>query len=407
MEKETRNAQKRIYLDTAAATPLDPRVFAAMRPWLESEFGNPSSLHREGMSAAAALSAAREKVARLLDAHADEIIFTSGGTEGDNLALFGVARALLSRKKLAAPGHIITSAIEHRAVLEAGARLEAEGWRLTYLPVDRNGLVDLDAFKDALSSDTVLVSIMYANNEIGTIEPVREIAKILRAFRKKRAAADPYAEHWPYFHTDACQAPRFLPLSVEKLGVDLMTLNGSKIYGPKGTGCLYARRNIFIEPQLVGGGQERGSRSGTENVPGIVGFAEALSIAVAEREEESGRLEALRDRFAALLAKLPGVSLNGHPTERLPNIVSATFAGLLGELSVLSLDARGIAASTGSACSAHHRDDAHVIMSLGHDRAYADETIRFSLARETTEKDLAETVKAVSEILKLNQGATI
>ena len=401
-----KKAKKRIYLDTAASTPLDPRVVKAMTPYLSGSFGNPSSLHQEGVMAQTALEEARKRIATVLGAHADEIIFTSGGTEGDNLAILGVARGLLARNKIKKPGHIITTAIEHRAILEPCAQLEKEGWVVTYVSVGKDGLVKLDELKKALRPDTVLVSIMYANNEIGTIEPIKEVAKILRHYRKEQGedstpSNSPFVkgERLPYLHTDACQAPRFLPLGVEQLGVDLLTINGSKIYGPKGTGVLFARRNTFLEPLAYGGGQERGLRSGTEPVAGIVGLATALEIANKEREKESARLSKLRDYFIAELQKLPGVKINGSETERLPNNINATFE-VFGELLVLRLDAAGIACSTGSACSAHHKDDAHVIISLGKTKVDADNTVRFTLGRETSLADIKYTVKVIREILE-------
>ena len=395
-------AKKRIYLDTAASTPVDPRVVKAMTPFLSSSFGNPLSLHREGTEAQTALETARKSIAEILGAHADEIVFTSGGTEGDNLAILGVARGLLAKNKILKPGHIITTQIEHRAVLEACEKLEGEGWEITYLPVDKEGLVDLKALKEALRPDTALVSVMYTNNEIGTIEPIREVAKILRHFRKEQKE-----ERLPYLHTDACQAPRFLPLGVEQLGVDLMTINGSKIYGPKGTGALFVKRNTFIEPLVYGGGQERGLRSGTENVAGIVGMAKALEIAQAGREKESAKLSDLRGHFIESLAKLPGVTINGSLAERLPNNVNVTLDGQFGELMVLRLDAKGIACSTGSACSAHHKDDSHVIISIGKTRADADNTLRFTLGHDTTKKDIDYTVKVIKEILENNKQIKI
>jgi len=412
-----KKAKKRIYMDTAATTPCDPRVVKAMQPFLSGAFGNPSSLHQEGVAAEAALEDARKRIALVLGAHADEIIFTGGGTEGDNLAILGVARGLLAKNKLTKPGHIITTTIEHRAVLEACVQLEREGWAVSYIPVDKQGLIDLKALKEVLRPDTVLVSVMYANNEIGTIQPIKEIAKILRHHRSSMllrgaerrsnleiasSAGTPSRNdtRLPYFHTDACQAPRFLPLGVEQLGVDLMTINGSKIYGPKGTGVLFAKRNTFIEPLVYGGGQERGLRSGTENVAGIIGLATALEIAQAEREKESAKLEKLRDHFIAELQKLPDVGINGSLIERLPNNINVTFVGQFGELMVLRLDAQGVACSTGSACSAHHKDDAHVIISLGKTKADADNTVRFTLGRDTTKKDIEYTVRVIKKILE-------
>jgi len=425
-----KRAKKRIYLDTAASTPVDSRVLKAMMPFLSKDFGNPSSLHKEGVEAQKVVEDARKNIAGVLGAHADEIVFTSGGTESDNLAILGVARGLLVKNKISKPGHIITTSIEHRAVLEACEKLEREGWELTYLPVDKEGVVDLKALKEALRPDTVLVSVMYANNEIGTIEPIKEVAKILRHWRKNPllpeeglggggsksqseldrttpAGTPPLLsqeginmERLPYFHIDACQAPRFLPLGVEQLGVDLMTINGSKIYGPKGTGVLFVKRNTFVEPIVYGGGQERGLRSGTEDVAGIVGLAKALEIAQVEREKESAELTALRDYFIEELKKISGVTINGSLIDRLPNNVNVTVDGQFGELMVLRLDAKGIACSTGSACSAHHKDDSHVIISLGKTKTDADNTLRFTLGRDTTKKDIDYTVKVIKEILE-------
>jgi cysteine desulfurase len=314
----------------------------------------------------------------------------------------GVARGLISKKKIAKPGHIITTAIEHRAVLEPCAALEREGWSVTYVPVTKDGMADLAEFRAALRPDTVLVSVMYANNEVGTIQPIREIAKVLRNWRKEQGN-----DRLPYFHTDACQAPRFLPLEVEKLGVDLMTINGSKMYGPKGIGCLFVKRNTFLEPILYGGGQERGLRSGTESVPGIIGLATALEMAIELRDKETKRLIPLRDYFIERLSKLLNAHINGHLTERLPNNVNVTFDGIFGELMVLGLDARGIACSTGSACSSHTKDESHVIISLGNTKEYADNTVRFTLARETKKSDIDRALKAIADVIEKNSNIKI
>lgn len=387
--------RRRIYLDTAATTPVDPRVIKSMLPYFSQVSGNPSSLHREGVLAGKGLSSARQKISQLLRAHSDEIIFTSGGTEGDNLAILGVAHGLLSNHKLDRPGHIITSSIEHQAVLEACHRLEREGWEVSYLPVTTEGLIDLEELEKSLRPETALVSIIYANNEIGTIQPIRQVAKILRDFRKKNNDL-----RLPYFHIDACQVPRFLTLDVEKLGVDLMTINGSKIYGPKGVGCLFVKRNTFLEPILVGGGQERGLRSGTENVAGAVGLATALELVLHSQEKDNEKIRAVQTYFIDQLISLPGASINGIVGEnRLPNNISVTFPGVLAEWLVISLDAKGIACSAGSACSAHHRDDSHVIMSLGKDRDYADSTVRFSLDKITTKKDIDYVISCLKSIL--------
>lgn len=394
-------SKKRIYLDTAAATPTDSAVLRVMIPYFSVAAGNPSSLHHEGVVAHQALESARQKIAVLLGSHPDELVFTSGGTEGDNLAIFGVCRGLLEKNKIKKPGHIITSAIEHQAVLNSCQALEKEGWSVTYLPVSSEGIVDLVSLKQALRPDTVLVSVMYANNEIGSVQPIREVAKILREYRKVQNET-----RLPYFHTDACQAPRFLPLAVEKLGVDLMTINGSKIYGPKGIGCVYVKRNTFITPLIYGGGQERGMRSGTENLPGVVGLAEALTLAIEKSEKDNVRLIGIRDYFIAQLQKFPNVKINGGLVERLPNNINVSFTGIMGEWLVLSLDARGVACSTGSACSSHHKDDSHVIMALGHDKIYAESTVRFSLDQNTTQNDIDYVLKKVKEILDQNKNIT-
>jgi len=387
--------RRRIYLDTAAATPVDSRVVKSMMPYFSKISGNPSSLHREGVLAGKGLAFARQKISELLKAHSDEIIFTSGGTEGDNLAILGTAHGLLSSHKIAKPGHIITSSIEHQAVLEACRMLEKEGWEVSYLPVSVDGLVDLTELEKSLRPETVLVSIIYANNEIGTIQPIREIAKILRDFRKKNNDL-----RLPYFHTDACQAPRFLSLSVEKLGVDLLTINGSKIYGPKGVGCLFVKRNTFLAPILFGGGQERGLRSGTENVAGAVGLATALELVLDSQEKDNEKIRVVQAYFIDQLVSLANVFINGVVGDnRLPNNINVTFPGVLAEWLVISLDAKGIACSAGSACSTHHRDDSHVIMSLGRDRDYADSTIRFSLDKLTTKKDIDYVISCLKSIL--------
>lgn len=393
---------RRVNLDTASTTPIDSRVLKAMTPYFSHIAGNPSSLHKEGVKAHLALENSRREIADIIGAHADEIIFTSGGTEGDNLAIIGVAHGLLRKNKIKAPGHIITTSTEHQAVLESCLRLEKEGWVVTYLPVSKEGIVDLEALKESLRPETVLVSIMYANNEIGTIVPLREVAKILREHRKSQEDG-----RLPYFHTDACQAPRFLPLKVEKLGIDLMTLNGSKIYGPKGVGCLYVKRNTFVEPVICGGGQESGLRSGTENVPGIVGLAAALSLVVVRSEKDNARLKDLRDYFITKLKDIPGTTINGHEIDRLPNNINVSFTGIMGEWLVLSLDAKGIACSTGSACSSHHKDDSHVIIALGHDRDYAESTVRFSLDRLTNKKDIDYVLMVLKETIEKNKNITI
>lgn len=380
---------KTIYVDHAATTPVDPDVGKEMRPFFADRFANPSSLHSAGLEAQRAVSDARKRIADILNAHEDEIIFCSGGTESDNLAVQGVVRAAGSVRGAPRTPHVITSAIEHPAVREPLKHLAEHGEvDLTILPVDEFGRIDPKQVTKALNENTVLVSLMYANNEIGTIEPIAEIGREILKWRKERTTA------YPYFHTDACQAVGYLEVDVEKLHVDLLTVNGSKMYGPKGTGVLFVRRKLKLEPIVYGGGQERGLRSGTLNVPGIVGLAKAFEIAQARKERESERLTALRDQLIVGLLQIPKTRLNGHPCERLPNNVNVSFFGAEGEAMVLYLDAKGIQVSTGSACASAKLDASHVIRALGVPSESAHGSVRFSLGRSTTKRDI-ETVLAV------------
>ncbi|MDO8572706.1 MAG: cysteine desulfurase family protein [bacterium] len=394
-------ANKRIYLDHAAATPLDPRVFAAMKPFMTKEFGNPSTLYREGVVAKNAVFLARKKIAEILFAHPDEIIFTSSGTEGNNLAIQGIVNSAPylpagRREKLGEKNpHIITSVIEHPSVLAGCKALEGWGVAVSYIGVDGNGIIKLDELKKALRKETVLVSIMYANNEIGTIEPIREIAKIIRIWRKHNSTS------FPYIHTDACQAANYLPLHVERLGIDLLTLNGSKIYGPKGMGALFVRRGVPLSPFIYGGGQERGLRPGTENVAGIVGLAEALGIAETMKEKESKRLTTLRDYFiSSMFKKIPGVILNGDRIERSPNNVNVSIPGIESDHLIIELDAHGIAASARSACKSMDEEGSHVIMALGRNTIGTESGIRFTLGRSTTKKDTDYAIAVLSQLVK-------
>jgi len=310
-----------VYLDYAAATPMDRRVLRTMRPFFTKEFQNPSAFYKEGVSVRKSVESARKKIAGILTGHYDEIIFTSGGTEANNLAIQGVVSAFgTPTSKLGLP-HIITSAIEHSSVRDVVRALkEQDAIDLTEIGVDKEGVILLDELKDAIKENTVLVSVMQANNEIGTIEPIAEIAKIIRNFKKKNNTK------LPLLHTDACQAGNYLELNVERLGIDLMTLNGGKVYGPKGIGALFVRRGVVLKPTIYGGGQENGLRSGTENVAGIVGFAKALSIAQAMREKENNRLSVMRDDFFTQLKKiLPDAEINGSLTQRLPNNINISI----------------------------------------------------------------------------------
>jgi cysteine desulfurase len=394
---------RRIYLDHAAATPLDPRVRDAMEPYFSDEFGNAGALYREGRRAKDALEGARGTVARILNAHADEIIFTSGGTEGDAAALMGIAHAYAEHGK-----HIISTTIEHHAVLHTLDALKRDGFEVTLVDVEQNGIVDPLRIKAALRPDTILVSVMYANNEIGTIQPIAEIARVVSEFKKEK--------NFPFFHTDACQAAGYLDLDVGRLGVDLMVINGSKIYGPKGTGALYIKKGVRVMPLMHGGTQEGRRRAGTENIPGIVGFARALEIASVTRETESPRVLALRNKLiAGIVTAIPRAVLNGDQARRLPNNVNISILDIEGEATVLYLDAHGIACSTGSACTSESLDPSHVILALGRPYEYAHASIRFSLGRATTARDInyvlgvlpkvVETLRKISPIT-VDENAT-
>ncbi len=394
-------------MDHAATTYLDPRVKKAMEPFWEKNFGNASTIYKEGMDARNAMNQARKTVAKLIFANPDEIIFTNGGTESDNIAIFGVARYFSRGPSSRNPGnprtvlgsrnsrgHIITSKIEHHAVLKSCEVLEKEGFKITYLKVDKNGIVDLKQLKKSLRKNTILVSIMYANNEIGTIQPIREIAKIIRDFKKKHSTG-------PLFHTDAIQAAGYLDLNVQKLGVDLMSVNASKIYGPKGLGFSYIKRGVKLSPILFGGGQEKGLRPGTENIPGIMGLAKALEISQSIREKEAKRLAILRDYLiSGVLKKIKGASLNGHNVLRLPNNVNVSIPGIEGESLVLYLDAQGIACSTGSACTSQDLEPSHVVTALGKPKEAAHSSVRFSLGRKTSKSDINYVLKVLPDIVK-------
>ncbi len=366
------------YLDHAATTYVDERVLDAMLPYFAGVSANPSSFHTPGMRAKEAVADARASIGKILNSRADEIIFTSGGTESDNLAVMGIIRAHASKGN-----HVITTSIEHHAVLEpllhAQKKKEIE---LTILPVDRDGRVSVAEFEAALRPDTVLVSVMYANNEIGTIEPIADLGRAILKWRKAHETA------LPYFHTDACQAAGACDLDVEKLHVDLLTLNGSKIYGPKGVGVLYVRRGTKVEPLVRGGGQEKNIRAGTENVPGIIGLSKALELSQTEKGAENARLIALRDRLIDGLLKIPKTRLNGHRTERLPNNANISFLDIEGEAAVLYLDAEGIYCSTGSACASASLDPSHVILATGLSYEGAHGSLRFTLGKRTTDADV-------------------
>jgi len=377
---------KRIYLDNASTTKIDPKVLGVMLPYLKEKYGNPSSLHLEGRVARSAIEESREKIADVIGAEKSEIIFTSGGTESDNLAIFGIARANKNKGK-----HIIVSAIEHKAVLDSCKKLEKEGFEITYLPVDKYGIVSLDELKKKLKSNTILVSIMYANNEIGTIQPIKKISEIIKESEASNTI----------FHCDACQAVGTLHLNVKDLGVDALTVSSSKIYGPKGVGCLYLNKKYLIEPIIYGGGQEKGIRSGTENVASVFGFSEAIKLAEKKRISESKRLTSLRNYFLSkILKEIKDVSINGSLKERLPNNINISIRGVEGETLLLLLDNKGISCSTGSACSSMDLSPSHVLLQIGVPLELAHCGIRFTLGRFIKKADIDYTVKVLSESVK-------
>ena len=408
LEKKNNNEKennKEIYLDHAATTYLDSRVFDVMKPYFSEEFGNPSSFNSVGMRAKETLSQCRKNVAKLLNAKSKEIIFTGSGTESVNLAIQGVARANkkiikgngvrkkegTAGKKIICNGHIITSQIEHHAVLDTCEYLEKEeGFDVTYLKPDKFGVVSAKQVKEALREDTILVTIMYANNEVGTINPISEISKVVK-----------FTNPNTVFHTDACQAGGILDVNVEKLGVDLMTLNGSKLYGPKGTGMLYIRNGTKIKPLIFGGGQEFGIRSGTENLPGIVGFTKALDLAQENREAEVARLTKLRDKLVNdILDNVSDTVLNGHSTKRLPNNANISFLNVEGESLLLHLNEQGICASSGSACTSKDLEPSHVLVAMGLPYELAHGSIRFTLGKRTIEEEIDKVISVLPEIVK-------
>jgi cysteine desulfurase len=373
---------RRIFLDHAATTPTRPEVVNAMLPYFADSFGNPSSIYSQGQEAKGAVEEARTKVAELIGARSEEIIFTSGGTEADNLALKGVAYA--SEHK---GNHIITTSIEHHAVLEACKFLEKRGLEITYLPVDKHGLVNPDDVKKAITDKTILISVMQANNEVGTIEPVEEIGKIAQ-------------EAGVHFHSDAVQTVGHIPVNVDELEVDLLTISGHKLYGPKGVGALYVRKGTKLVSLIHGGEQERRRRAGTENVPAIVGLGKAVALAGQEMGKEAERLARLRDKLIEGLAKkIDHIYLNGHPTRRLPNNVNISVDFVEGESILLNLDLEGICASTGSACSSASLEPSHVLLALGLSPEQAHGSLRFTLGRENTEADVERVLEVLPGIV--------
>ena len=373
---------RRIYLDYAATTPTHPEVVKTMLPYFTEAFGNPSSIHTYGQEIKGDIEEARTKVANLIGSQDEEIVFTSGGTEADNFAIKGAAYANKSKGN-----HIITTSIEHPAVLETCKFLETMGFRITYLPVDEYGSVAPDDVRQAITNKTILISVMLANNEIGTIEPIAKIGKIAK-------------EAGIYFHTDAVQAAGHIPVSVDELGVDLLSISAHKLYGPKGVGALYIRKGTKLLPFMHGGEQERGRRASTENAPGIIGLGKAVELAQQEMTEEVERLTYLRDKLInSLLERIDHTQLNGHPTNRLPNNVNVSVEFVEGESMCLNLDLEGICASTGSACSSLSIEPSHVLLALGLPPERAHGSLRFTLGKWTTEEEVDRVLEVLPPIV--------
>jgi cysteine desulfurase len=378
---------KRIYLDHSATTHVDTRVLEVMLPYFTDKFGNASSLHSFGQEAAEALASSREQVAAVLGAEPQEIIFTSGGTESDNMAIKGAAYMHSTRGK-----HVITSVIEHPAVLRTCEELEREGFEVTYVPVDGEGILDMKFLEDSIREDTILISIMHANNEIGTIQPITEISKLI-------------AGREIVLHTDAVQSVGKIPTDVRELGVDMLSISSHKLHGPKGVGALYLRNGVSIKPLVQGGGHERGLRPGTENIPGIVGFAKAMSIAREQLEEDSRHIQHLRDSMIKKIrSRIPYVRLNGHEKKRLPNNVNMSFRHVEGESLLMLLDMKGVAVSTGSACSSKSQKASHVLMAIDPGVGYIHGSLRFTLGKENTMEEIDLVVDHLEEaVMKLRQ----
>jgi cysteine desulfurase len=373
---------REIYLDYSATTPLDHRVLRAMQPYFEKEFGNTMSLHTMGLVAKEALEKSRAAVANFMGASSDEVVFTGSATESINSVLKGIAFANKEKGR-----HIITSSIEHHAVLESCRWLERQGFEITYLPVDKYGFVNLSQLDSAIRSDTILVSVMHANNEIGTIAPISEIGKIC-------------SDHDVYFHTDAVQSFGKVPIDVNKMNIDMLSVSAHKFYGPKGVGATFIRKGTVIEPLIHGGGHEFGLRSSTVNVPGIVGMAEAVNLRKKEMKPEAKKMTIMRDKLIRGILKIENSHLNGHPTARLPNNSNFWFSFIEGEALIMELNSHGIYGSTGSACSSTDLEPSHVLMAIGLRHEEAHGSLRLSLGKYTKASDISYTVKALPRVVE-------
>ena len=369
-----------IYLDNAASTQVHEKVLDEMLPYFKEQFGNPSSVHKYGRLASMAIQKARKRIAALINAEPEEVVLTSGGTESNNTALYGIAYKNKGK-------HIITSSIEHDAILEPCKRLEEDGFQVTYLPVDKYGLVNLVDVKSAISSDTCLISIMSANNEVGTIQPIKEICKMAHGKNI-------------LMHTDAVQAIGKIPIDVKDFGVDLLSISSHKINGPKGIGALYVKNGTKLDPLILGGGQENGLRSGTENVPNIVGFGKACQLAKENMEQNVGHYRKLTTNLTSrILQEIPYVTFNGHPEKRIPNNTHFTFLGVNGEDLIIKLDENGVAASTGSACSVRTQKASHVLKAMGFSHEQITGSLRLTIGISNTEKEIDDTVKILKKVV--------
>lgn len=372
---------RKVYLDNAATTALSPKVLEKMMPYLTDIYGNASSLHSFGQDARIGVEHAREQVARAINADPSEIVFTGCGTESDNTVLFGVAERYAKKGD-----HIITTNVEHHAILHSCAALEKKGIKVTYLPVDKDGLITPEQVRDAITDKTILVSVMFANNEVGTIMPIPEIAAVCH-------------EKGVLFHTDAVQAAGHIPIDVKAMGIDMLSISGHKFHGPKGVGVLYERKGIRLPSYIIGGEQEKGRRAGTENVAGIVGLGEALELAVTNMSETSARMTRMRDRLIeGIEATIPEVKLNGHRTKRLPNNVNFSIKYIEGESILLMLDMAGIAASSGSACTSGSLDPSHVLLALGLTHEVAHGSVRMTLGDDTTDEDIDYVLETLPKV---------
>lgn len=372
---------KRVYLDNAATTKLIPEVLNEMLPYMTDIYGNPSSPHYFGQQSAAAVDKARMQVATAIGAEPGEIIFMSGGSEADNTAIRGIAERYSKRGR-----HIITTAVEHHAVLHTCQLLEKQGYEVTYLPVDEYGMVTVDQVREAMRDDTVLVTVMFANNEVGTIMPIAEIGALCR-------------ERGVFFHTDAVQAVGHLPIDVKAMNIDMLSMSAHKFHGPKGVGALYVRKGIIVPPLIIGGAQERNRRAGTENVPGIVGMGKAIELACGDLEDKMAKMAVLRDKLIREIPlRIPEVKLNGHPTKRLPNNVNFSIKYIEGESILLMLDLNGIAASSGSACTSGSLDPSHVLLAMGLTHEIAHGSVRMTLCDETTEEDIDYVLEVLPKV---------